>query len=347
MGKAVETNEYPNGFPATVLRISQTAILEFTIFFSLCILASVAILSDKCKMKERYATLLFLFSGPVLFTIERGNIILLSFALTLFFVTHYDSEKKCIRESAYIALGIAFAIKVYPAAYGALLLFDQGTSNNASKLIKRLAPALRTALYGMIFFFAPFAFYGGIEGLNGWLNGMTAFGNIDYGYKSYSVHNMVRLTCDILGIHMYEIVYLALLVIVIVAMLLVIFMSTDMCQRLLAITLLVIMVPTNSFKYVLIFLWIPFAEYLAELKGKMYSDLTVRDKLLGVFFLIMMIPTATCFVWQDILGWRALSLGQLVQYITIVVATVGLICGLVLERKRDAYLNRAGTPTTL
>lgn len=86
-----------------------------------------------------------LLSKPVLFTLERGNVILLAAVCTAYFLFHYDDSSRIRKETALIALGIAFALKLSPAALGFLLLVN-----------KQFREAVRAALYGLLFLLAPF-----------------------------------------------------------------------------------------------------------------------------------------------------------------------------------------------
>ncbi|MFR1477072.1 MAG: glycosyltransferase 87 family protein [Hydrogeniiclostridium mannosilyticum] len=66
-----------------------------------------------------------LFSGPMFFLLERGNILIAVFAFSLVFLALYDSEKFSHRLIAYICLAVAAAIKLYPAVLGFLVLYKR------------------------------------------------------------------------------------------------------------------------------------------------------------------------------------------------------------------------------
>ena len=59
---------------------------------------------------------------PFLYGLERGNIIYLVLIFVLLFVNYYDSESKTKRILAYVCLGIAAGLKIYPAVFGLLVL---------------------------------------------------------------------------------------------------------------------------------------------------------------------------------------------------------------------------------
>ena len=91
-----------------------------------------------------------LFSYPVLYAMERGNIILWSVIAVLYYTFYYDSENKTQRELSLLALAFAFSIKLYPAILGLPLLID-----------KRYKDAVRAAVYGLLLLVLPAFFFGG------------------------------------------------------------------------------------------------------------------------------------------------------------------------------------------
>lgn len=100
-------------------------------------------------------TILILFSYPFFCTsLQRGNSVGFVAMLLGYAVLFKDSDSKVLRELALIFIAVATGFKVYPACFGLLYLKE-----------KRWREAVRLILYGIFFFFAPFAFFGGIEGL--------------------------------------------------------------------------------------------------------------------------------------------------------------------------------------
>ena len=92
------------------------------------------------------------FSLPMLYLLERGNIIILAlFALVVYAFT-YNSDSKIKRELGLIALAFAFAIKLYPVVFGWFLIAD-----------KRFKEALRCVAYGLIMLIVPSFFFGGFS----------------------------------------------------------------------------------------------------------------------------------------------------------------------------------------
>jgi len=105
------------------------------------------------KERNRLFFLVFAFSsGPFLFLLERGNLLLLTLVFTAFFLFYYKSEHAALRELALIALAMAANLKIYPALLGLMLLHDRNWKGTA-----------RCVFYGIVLFVGPFLFIGGYE----------------------------------------------------------------------------------------------------------------------------------------------------------------------------------------
>lgn len=81
--------------------ISKIAIADFKLFF------------------------IILFSSVFLFTIERGNVILISAAFSFYFLSFKDSDSKIGRIFALISLCLATVMKGYPAIFGLYLIAEK------------------------------------------------------------------------------------------------------------------------------------------------------------------------------------------------------------------------------
>lgn len=87
---------------------------------------------------------------PLLHTLERGNLILLTVAFIAFFFYNYKSENKILRELSLVSLAIAFGLKIYPAIFGWLLVCD-----------KRYKEIVRVVCYAVLALLIPSFFFGG------------------------------------------------------------------------------------------------------------------------------------------------------------------------------------------
>lgn len=100
-------------------------------------------------VKEKtFFCLAIIATSPVIFAIQRGNMVLLALELTMFFYFSYTSKDKVIRELGLWSLAIAAAIKLYPAIFGLLLLKN-----------RQWKEAFKCVLYGLILLFVPMLFF--------------------------------------------------------------------------------------------------------------------------------------------------------------------------------------------
>lgn len=102
------------------------------------------------KKKRLVFSFLAVFSVPMLFMLERGNILILALLSLMIYAFTYNSESKFKREIGLICLAFAFSIKLYPVVFGWFLVAD-----------KRFKEAIRCAVYGLILLIAPSFFFGG------------------------------------------------------------------------------------------------------------------------------------------------------------------------------------------
>lgn len=91
-----------------------------------------------------------MLSVPMLYLIERGNILVFCLAALLVYAITFNSESKWKREVGLIALAFAFSVKLYPVVFGWLLITN-----------KRYRDAIRCAIYGILMLVLPSFFFGG------------------------------------------------------------------------------------------------------------------------------------------------------------------------------------------
>ena len=137
-------------------RIGENSLRDWLPTMMLFIIYNILIASSFCLtiadyFKDKKGYLLsfsMLMSYAVLYAFERGNIILLALVCALFFCLNYNSESKVIREIALLSLAVSANIKLYPALFGIILIFE-----------KKWKEAARLICYGIIFFILPCLFF--------------------------------------------------------------------------------------------------------------------------------------------------------------------------------------------
>ena len=96
-------------------------------------------------------------------SIQRGNSVLLVAALLSIALAWRNDESKIKREIAMILIAVCAGLKIYPAIFGLLYLKE-----------KRFKETIRLVIYGLVLFFVPFLFFGGIEGFKSFLDNILA-----------------------------------------------------------------------------------------------------------------------------------------------------------------------------
>lgn len=287
--------EYMMEEGADALRGFQSPWIVFLLYNGILTWIFSIAASHKIRLKpwdRNLFFLVFLFSFPVMFALERGNIINLAFALTMFFYSYYDDENKVLRELAFIALALAAGIKIYPAVFGLMLLKQ-----------RRFKECIRLAVYGILSFFGPFFCFGGWSAVKSFFKGVFSFSSnratvtkeisdkivasthggvekiasflgmeatpttsvmsMDYGYN-FSFKNIINVMQEILGITISDMITGAALFLISIILLITAFRTRERWKELLSYTLLMILIPSFTGAYVIMFLFIPFIEFLND-----------------------------------------------------------------------------------
>lgn len=199
-----------------------------------------------------------LFSFPMIYLIERGNIIVLVLPLLLYFVNEYDSDVKYKRHLAYIYLAISVAIKIYPVFFGLLLL----------KKKKNFKNILLCIFYGAVFFFVPFIFVGGFSQLGVLIHNIlytsSMFGSKGFGFK-VSISNTFSLFGHVFNhVRLFETAGTVFLIITVLAgLFLILFNKWNEDWKIYAvISLIIILVPGFSYIYSVAYMIIPLLFFL-------------------------------------------------------------------------------------
>jgi hypothetical protein len=146
------------------------------LFFSISLLFfSLNQLAKKYKVSSYVLTGLFL-SYIFLFSIERGNTVILSASFLILFVCYYDSDNKNERIWAMVFLATTVTLKNYPVLMG-FLYFRK----------KQYKEIIYSAIITLLFIFLPFLFFK--DGLSNINNIMTTYKNIMESADSVSKEN--------------------------------------------------------------------------------------------------------------------------------------------------------------
>lgn len=242
-----------------ILKTSMSACLIFVLFIVTLFLLMYELIFHILNVDGRFKlnkvlSALIMLSGPFLFLYERGNNILLAVLLILFFVNYYENENKYLHELALIALALATAIKMYPVFFGILLLRKDKKKD-----------VVKAFIYGGVTMFLPFFFYDGFETVVQFfynvINRNSDSAYVGLGYN-FSFVNGIRIIYQIVwrdylaNIPVYSIIIPAVICLVMY------WFASKSWKRVLALTLLVIGIPTQSYTYNLCFMSIPLIFWL-------------------------------------------------------------------------------------
>lgn len=235
------------------LRAYSPTFIPFMVFVLACTFVIVFSVLRLCRDKtDRCKGLLVaacLFSGPFLFLLERGNILILALTCVFFFFAAYESENRLIRLLGYIALGLAAAIKLYPAVFALMLLCK-----------KRWKAFAVVAAAGLGFLIIPFFWFNGLDSVRAMLAGIgeTSVASNYYGLGyNYSFSNLCSIALALAGVKGFP-GGLVGTVLPFMMCLLLFFLQKRESLKVLALVLMCVWCPSFSYTYSLTFLLVPF-----------------------------------------------------------------------------------------
>lgn len=260
-------------------------LFSFFVLVLICYLISKYTVSQGFENKSTALPLVIAVSFPILYCFQRGNIALLSFGLSLFFVMYRNSEKKWLKELSFVLLAVAAGLKIYPALFGVLLLVD-----------KKYKDAARLVVYGILAFVLPFFFYDGIESICQLIQNLGAFSTL-----SDNIVSLGFVSIDFFAFYLemffsfdYELVYSVLFVVTYGSAVFVLFMSDEEWEKYWAIAFMIMNYTSLARTYILVMSIIPFVYWLFK-KEKRKADLFY----FVCFMLIMLIITPVYFNHLD------------------------------------------------
>ena len=270
-------------------------LLVYFVFVTLCLFMTFLVIdrrlrSQNFKFSPALMALFGTFSFPMLYGIQRGNIIILAVPLTMFFVFYRNSKKKWIRELSYIALALAAAVKIYPAVFGVLLITD-----------KKYKEALRTVAYGIALFILPvFAFDGGLDLIRQLVENIVHFS----GQKASSVSKITfrsgyafqTLANTYFTTKLTSILGKLIFICIELLSFMMAFMLPKEWQKVTCICYALFNIQSFSGNYALVFFLLPFIMFITERKRFRWNDIVF---LLCMMMMFIVLP---CFWYQGVVN---------------------------------------------
>ncbi len=233
---------------------SETTLIY--VFFAAITTAALSIVIYNIKKGNTVTKIWFLFlclfSAPVIYNYERGNIIILALLFLLYFIYNYDSESKAKRHASLVFLALAVAIKPYALIFIVLLLRQ-----------KRFKDSLLEVLYSALLYIIPALFTGGFsvigkifEKIPDYINQIQENG-VAYRTDIFSGLDILSLSLGYTPLSNDSPVKYIIWAVLVISLIVCGFISKSKWKRILALTLVVIAGPFAELETSLILLFIP------------------------------------------------------------------------------------------
>ncbi len=263
--------------------------VAMVLFFVLCS-AAVWLLFVRVYKLQPLASVklavILLMCAPFVYAVMRGNTVYFAMIFLLIFLLLYDSESAALRELGYLSLVIAGLIKIYPLFFGVFLLAK-----------KKFFASVRIAVYtAVLFLLSFFLFEGGTVHIRPFIANLGGFAGNEYRLLMGNNLSLSHLLyCVLYPFSVSDEVFGAINII----MLLLVFLFATVCAivtrstlaRLIIAAAVVVLIPSVSYFYVLIFMTLPFMQFVREydtlpcFKQRLYTLL-----FLVIFFTPLILP---------------------------------------------------------
>lgn len=327
LGKIVPMSIKANGTLA--IRASVPGILVFGLFCMMtAVVYAIAIAGIKgyTKKEKWFLGLGLCFTLPAVFCLERGNSVWLCVAFTMIFVNWYDSPKKLERAAAILSLAVAASIKIYPAAFGLLLIRH-----------KKWKEALEAVVAGVLVMFVPFLFFTKENrSVTLWISNISncnkEFQNIGLGLK-LNLSNTMQFFEELWGVGLSGFTTVLTIAILVFDCVMVAFnQKLDEWKAIALLSLLMILIPGFSWTYTMLFIIIPVVVFLG--KDNNYK----KDCIYLVLFILCLALFPPCEQFQAFnrinegikyrLGWTTL-----VESLSLVLLQIGITVDCLKNKK--------------
>ena len=233
---------------------SETTLIY--VFFTAITTAALSIIIYNVKKGNTITKVWFLFlclfSAPMIYNYERGNIIIIALFFLFLFVLNYDSDTAYIRHLSLVSLALAVAVKPYAIIFIVLLLRE-----------KRFKDSVLSLIYSALLYIIPSFFVGGLSTIGKMFNKIPdVINQIQEGGAAYRTDIFAGL--DILSMSLgynplsnSSPVKYIIWGILVIGLIVCGFISKSKWKRILALTLVVIAGPFAELETSLILLFIP------------------------------------------------------------------------------------------
>ncbi len=267
------------------------------LFFILCSLVIILIVTVQYRLPPKQAIkigIIILASAPFVYAVMRGNTIYFAMIFLLLFILLYKNENAVLRELGYVCLVLAGLIKIYPLFFGVFLLCK-----------KKIWASIRVAVYYVALFFLSFLLLEG--GMDHFLPFIENLGGFAGNELRLIEGNNLSITSILFRIFypfsvpdaVFNAVNVAILVCVFAVATVTAICTRSDFSRFAIASAIVVLIPSVSYFYVLIFTLFPFMEFLRSYESLADSKKRLYTALFLVIFLTPLILTKY-FILQSI-----------------------------------------------
>ena len=257
--------------------------LSLVLFVAICTAAIVTVsikLYGHGRLNTLTLGLITILGAPFVFTAMRGNTIYFALIFTLLFLLFYNNERACLRELGYLCLVIAGLIKIYPLFFGVFLLHE-----------KRFLAAARVAAYSVLGFFLSFYLFGGAYDISPFFSNLASFASDKARLAAQNNLSLSSFCGKVIALLFPNaesgVVDTVIAVFVLTAFILATVTATatrSNFSRSVIAAGVVILVPTVSYFYTLIFTIIPFGYLLCKRDSLSRRARTIYFVIFGFLF---------------------------------------------------------------
>ena len=220
-----------------------------------------------------------------------------------------DSESKVKREAALFLIAVSAGMKIYPAFMGLLYIKE-----------KRYKETLRLICYGIVLFFTPFIFFGGIQGGKMFLSVIRSLSTMMFSGRIQFFQGLLTFV-GIQGMEAAFLNYIFLLVLVFL-----IFFTKSKIREITYIAAIMAFFPAGAYRYTLSYFILSIFALFRYQKRK--SDYYISSAFLGLLFSI---PTILGLCTNFQLSCGTDKTATSVEYYIYIIAWLYLIYCIIME----------------
>ena len=233
---------------------SETTLIY--VMFTAVTVSGLAILIYNIKKGNKITKIWFLFlcllSAPMIYNLERGNIIIIALFFLFLYVLNYNNESKLVRHMSLICLALAVGIKPFAIVFLVLLLRE-----------KRFKDTLLGILYSVLIYVIPSFFLGGLSVIGKIINKIPDVikyiqdGGVAYRTDIFAGMDTLAMSLGYNPMPNDSPVKYIIWGVLIISLIVCAFISKSQWKRVLALSLFVIAGPFAEYETSLILLFIP------------------------------------------------------------------------------------------